>query len=133
MVRVYDKIAEINQQSGKSFFFQLWGVENSVWRVEFQVRRARLKQGGINTLDDMQERQGDILRELAGVHTTLRVPTGDSNRSRWPLHPLWNALQLHVSRMMQTGLVRDIDPTQALEYLRYQFVRCVVGWPCGPR
>ena len=89
VLRIYDKIAEIEQQSDKAWFYELWGISANVWRIEFQVRGERLKQGGIRTLEDMRELQADLLYELASKHTTLRCPNDDSNRSRWTLHPLW--------------------------------------------
>ena len=33
---------------------------------------------------------------LAESHDTLRIRTDDSNRSRWPLHPLWIDLQQRI-------------------------------------
>lgn len=32
VIRVYDKTAEIEQQSGKAWFFDLWGRKDLVWR-----------------------------------------------------------------------------------------------------
>lgn len=116
VLRLYDKVAEIEQQSGKSWFHQLWGQKEDVWRIEFQLRKERLKEGGIRTLNDLRDYQNDLLRELAQNHTTLRVPTTDSNRSRWPLHPLWRQLLADIDRLTQTGLVRSYDEEQALEY-----------------
>ena len=114
VLRVYDKIAEIQEQSQKFWFYDLWGRRDAVWRIEFQVRRGRLQQAGIDTLDDLRLLQNDILRELAGNHTSLRQPTGDGNRARWPLHVLWDALLEDIGRLPQTGLVREIDPKGTL-------------------
>ena len=36
-------------------------------------------------------------------HTTLRVPTDDSNRSRWPLHPLWLDLHQRIAEFDALG------------------------------
>ncbi len=127
VIRVYNKIAEIEQQSGKSWFFQLWGRNDEVWRIEIQLRGERLKQGGIRSLDDLRQLLGDLLREIAGNHTTLRRPNGDSNRSRWPLHPLWRQLQADIASMPQTGLVRNIDEIQPLEWLLYQAGKSIYG------
>ena len=114
MLRVYDKVAEIEEQSQKFWFFDLWGFRKGVWRIEFQVRRSRLQLAGINTIDDLRTLQNDLLRELANRHTSLRRPNSDSNRARWPLHPLWEGLLADIARLPQTGLVRDIDPKAAL-------------------
>jgi hypothetical protein len=90
--RVYDKVAEIAQQSGKAWLFNIWGVNEGVWRCEFQIRGARLKAAGIATIEQLRAHLPNLARDLARHHTSLRVPTADSNRSRWPLHPMWTAL-----------------------------------------
>ncbi len=127
VVRVYDKCAEIEQQSGKTWFFQLWGRADAVWRVEFQVRGARLKQGGIGSFDDLRAFEGDLLRELATKHTTLRKPNGDSNRSRWPRHPLWNSVTEAIQTMPQTGLIREIDDLKPISYLLHHAGKSLYG------
>ena len=40
-----------------------------------------------------------LLRFLAEHHDTLRARTEDSNRSRWPLHPLWVDLQQRIAEL----------------------------------
>jgi hypothetical protein len=119
VIRVYDKVAEIEQESEKAWFFDLWGRDDDVWRIEFQVRGTRLKEGGIYSLDDLRAFQGDILRELASGHTTLRRPSRDGNRSRWPLHPLWAVLLEAIAALPQTGLVREIE---------YQAAKAMYGY-----
>lgn len=97
VLRVYDKVAEIRQQSAKVWFYELWGQEEHVWRIEWQVRKPVLKKFWIRTFADLQEHQGMVLHYLAEFHDTLRVKTEDSNRSRWPLHPLWVDLQQRIT------------------------------------
>jgi hypothetical protein len=127
VVRVYDKVAEIEQQSGKSWFFDLWGRDKDVWRVEFQVRSERLRDGGIRTFDDLVALSGDLLRELATNHTTLRRPTKDRNRSRWPLHPLWAVLVEHINVLPQAGLVRDLGKQTEYEYQAHKVTQSIYG------
>lgn len=119
VLRVYDKVAEIEHASDKAWFYDLWGQKESVWRIEFQIRSERLRQAAITTLDDLEDLQGDLLKQLTETHTTLRAPNGDSNRARWPLHPLWLALGTAIGQMPQLGLCRHYDPANALEY-RYR-------------
>ncbi len=128
VIRVYDKAAEIEQQSGKAWFHQLWGVSEGVWRIEFQVRGERLREAGIRTLDDLRTCQGDLLRELSHGHTTLRQPLAtDTNRSRWPLHPLWSQLQSDIATLPQTGLVRAIDDPAVLRWRLRRQIESVYG------
>lgn len=115
VLRVYDKTAEIREASGKTWFYDLWGgVSENVWRVEFQVRKEVLKRFGIRTFQDLFDGAGDVLRHLVFEHTTLRVPQDDTNRSRWPLHPLWAMLQDHVEALQAQGVVREVDPDERL-------------------
>jgi hypothetical protein len=127
VLRVYDKVAEIEQQSDKAWFFELWGMRQKVWRIEFQVRGERLKEGGIRTLENLQDYQADLLHLLATSHTTLRRPNGDGNRSRWSLHPLWQDLQAQILAMPRTGLGRDIDEGKPIDWMRYQNVKSIYG------
>ena len=131
VVRLYDKVAEIKQASDKSWFYELWGQSENVWRIEFQVRRERLKHAGINAFADLESFQGDLLRELSHHHTTLRKPTPDSNRSRWPLHPLWKALQAGVADLSAFGLVHAFDDVQAIEYRKVKLLRSMYGYTKG--
>ncbi|TAJ09477.1 MAG: hypothetical protein EPO61_05295 [Nitrospirae bacterium] len=96
VLRVYDKVAEVNQKSAKVWFYDLWGQSEHVWRIEWQVRKPLLRSAGITTMTDLYTHQGTLLRYLAEEHDTLRCPTSDSNRSRWPLHPLWEDLQQRI-------------------------------------
>lgn len=115
VLRVYDKVAEILQESGKTWFFKLWGCKEQVWRIEYQVRKAILRRFGVRSFVDLEERQGDVLRYLASEHDTLRVPNGDGNRSRWPVHPLWVDLQAQIAELPALGVVREIDPARTIE------------------
>jgi hypothetical protein len=101
ILRVYDKVAEVKQHSAKVWFYELWGKEEHVWRIEWQVRKALLQACGIRTFADLREHQGMLLQFLAEHHDTLRSRTADSNRSRWPLHPLWIDLQQRIEELHQ--------------------------------
>jgi len=56
VVRIYDKVAEIDQQSGKAWLYGLWGRKSEVWRIEFQVRRDRLAEADIDTVSSLKRR-----------------------------------------------------------------------------
>ncbi|MDP2242310.1 MAG: hypothetical protein Q8K18_19395 [Burkholderiales bacterium] len=109
VLRIYNKVAEIKQQSNKVWFYELWGRDSDVWRIEWQVRKDVLRRFGIRTFKDLDDQQGDLLRYLAGEHTTLRVKAEDGNRSRWPLHPLWVDLQEQIKRFNCTGIYREVS------------------------
>ncbi len=108
-LRCYDKIAEIEQESGKVFFFDLWGVRDGVWRIEWQVRKELLKRFGVRSLAGLQNQAGDLLHYLSTTHDTLRISSGDSNRSRWPLHPLWRDVQERAVGFGRQGVLAEIE------------------------
>lgn len=128
VLRVYNKVDEIREQSAKTWFFDLWGVEEHVWRIEWQIRKDWLRPFGIRTLADLFERQGDLLRVLVSDHTTLRCKTDDSNRSRWPLHPMWADLQSHVATLPGLGIVREFDPVALLEERETRMAISIYGY-----
>jgi len=82
VLRIYNKCDEITEKSSKTWFYDLWGIDKEVWRIEWQTRKDWLRLVGIQTFEDLKERQGDLLRVLVNDHTTLRIKAEDSNRSR---------------------------------------------------
>ncbi|WP_221250616.1 hypothetical protein [Desulfuromonas versatilis] len=128
VLRVYDKVAEIQQQSSKVWFFLLWGIDMDVWRIEWQVRKPVLKRFGIATFEDLQDLQGDLLRYLASEHDTLRQPNGDSNESRWPLHPLWKDLQARIADLKNQGVHRVIGMPAVLDERMQRMAISIFGY-----
>lgn len=128
VLRIYDKVAEILQKSGKAWFFELWGVKEDVWRIEWQVRKDALRRHSIRTFEDLFDGQGDVLRYLATEHDSLRVPTEDTNRSRWPVHPLWQDVLAQIETMACQGVYREIDPQAALNERLARIAVAVYGY-----
>lgn len=128
VLRIYNKVDEIQEKSAKTWFFDLWGCDENVWRIEWQVRKEWLRTFGIRTFADLLERQGDLLRVLVNDHTTLRIKTQDSNRSRWPLHPLWSDLQQRVAQMNGLGVVKELDPAALLDEREMRIAISVYGY-----
>ena len=114
-LNVYNKTDEIQEKSAKTWFYDLWGMEQEVWRIEWRGRKGGVRLGGIRTFEGLGGRQGDLLRLLVNDHTTLRIKTDDSNRSRWPPHPLWLDLQGRVAQMDGLGVVRELDREKLLD------------------
>jgi len=114
-LRIYNKCDEIQESSAKTWFYDLWKQDHDVWRIEWQTRKEWLRLVGIKTFEDLRERQGDLLRLLVNDHTTLRIKSEDSNRSRWPLHPLWQDLQGRVAQMEGLGVARELDMPRLLD------------------
>lgn len=128
VLRVYDKVAEIKQQSAKVWFHALWGQDEHVWRIEWQVRKAILRAFSIRTFADLQEHQGTLLSFLATHHDTLRSRTEDSNRSRWPLHPLWVDLQQRIGELHTLGTKQVDGKELALEERLVRLTISIYGY-----
>ena len=116
VLRVYNKSDEIEEASNKYWLWLFWNEQKEdVWRVEWQVRKETLKRFGLRTFDDLFDGYGDLLRYLVNEHTTLRVPIGDTNRSRWPIHPLWVLLTEKINELPAQGVIREVDPRAVLD------------------
>jgi hypothetical protein len=103
-VIVYDKRAEVIQRH-KPHWWHLWnetqrangrpliGPETpdlQIWRVEYRAGKDLLKdRWDIRTWQDLFTRFGDLTNETGHVIRYTRPPGHDSNRARWPNHPIW--------------------------------------------
>jgi len=129
VLRVYDKVAEIKQQSEKSWFYELWGgLDQDVWRIEWQVRKPVLRNNGIRTFNDLYNKLGDLLKYLSEEHDTLKVPNSDSNRSRWPLHPLWKDLQERIKQINQAEVREPYEKELVLDERMMRIAISVYGY-----
>lgn len=95
--RLYNKTKEI-EKSGKDYFKPIWELRGwtegqTVWRLEFQLRREFLGQMSVNTFDDLVTIQNDIWRYCTEDWLRLAVDDGTENRNRWATHPVWQCLQ----------------------------------------
>lgn len=95
--RLYDKTTEL-LKSKKLYLMPLWAAKGwsegeTVWRMEFQARREALP-------DEMKvpafaalEHQAAWWRYLCTEWLRLAIPSGtDDTKTRWPTHPVWEAL-----------------------------------------
>jgi len=95
--RLYNKTLEI-EKSGKAYFFPLWEKAGwrpgqTVWRLEFQLRRSVLKELAVSSFEDLLPRCGGLWRYATGSWLRLSQ-SEDTAKSRkdLPAHPLWEAL-----------------------------------------
>lgn len=107
MVRAYDKIREMREQSNKVWFWDMWARHNGgepptgVWRVEAELRRTALRgdwwprQEGpalpVDTLSGLERALPAIWRDLMGSRLRWTVPAG-ANRARWELRDEWRLI-----------------------------------------
>ena len=94
--RIYDKTAEI-AHSGADWWPGVWGEsydpDRPVVRVELEVGRTALGEFALEAPGDVIAGAGDLWRYATGEWLTLRTPTTDGTRSRWPLAPEWRQVQ----------------------------------------
>jgi hypothetical protein len=129
--RIYDKTQEIEQKSHKTWFYDLWEKGTSgpyggcydrssdakVWRVEYHFAREFFRnlehpiESAYDLLDQFRSlwtyAAGQIEGDADGLPDGwLRyvMPTDDSNRSRWPVHPAWVVVQSAFAEPVEPGL-----------------------------
>jgi hypothetical protein len=129
VLRVYNKSAEIEEASDKYWFWMFWdSQQQDVWRIEWQVRKEVLKRFGLRTFQDLFDGYGDVLRFLVAEHTSLRVPTDDSNRSRWPVHELWQRLSEEIERLPAQGVYREVKSREMLDEVLMRMAISMEGY-----
>lgn len=108
VARLYDKTQEIRQH-GVSWLPDLWGVDGRdkpVWRLEFQFRRKVLVEFHLRSVDETLASLQDLWRYAANDWLTLRMPMTNQQRTRWPVDPLWQQIQVIEVAPSCTGVVR---------------------------
>lgn len=96
--RLYDKTLEVEKKSHKFYLHDLWKAagwdgKRRVWRMEFQAKRDALMALGIVKIEHLLKLAVALWGYLACEWLRLAVPSAtDDNASRWPNHPLWDAL-----------------------------------------
>lgn len=129
ILRVYNKSDEITESSRKYWLYPLWQDQtDNVWRIEWQIRKETLKRFGLRTFEDLYDGYGDVLRYLISEHTSLRVTTDDTNRSRWPVHPLWSMLNDHINTLPAQGVYRETNEQAALDEILMRMAISMEGY-----
>lgn len=95
--RLYNKTLEI-LSSNKQYLIPLWieagwNKNNPVWRLEFEIKRDVLVQFDVQSLSVTLDNLNGLWSYATTDWLKLTLPSaGDTNRSRWPTHPLWGYL-----------------------------------------
>jgi len=94
-LRIYNKGVEVQQKGGlKLWFLEYWQRESpeNIWRTEFEIKRTDLRRFGINSLDDLKEKQAGLWLHLTSKWFSLRIPDNEKAERR-TIHPFWCAVQ----------------------------------------
>ncbi len=169
MGRIYDKPKEIaDKGGGKAWMYDVWGIEagdpsrvvrytrsgkavrerldhhvpagHRVLRVEFQLRREALREGQIDSADDLLDRLPSLWKYLAGeaepgddapdkVRGWLRVVDDPSvKRDRQTVVGWWRVVQDGWPRLeTMPTMTRDAKPNAERRQLVQQIVGCMTS------
>ncbi|WP_283435335.1 hypothetical protein [Neorhodopirellula lusitana] len=117
---VYDKLFECTKQHKSEYLNAMisrrWnGVRpNAATRIEWQLRRAKLRDFGVSTPGDLFQRSGVIFRKLMIQQfrfTEGEVDRVNKNQSRSTIHPLWYEIA-HAAVDILGGAVADLTPIE---------------------
>ncbi|WP_068080577.1 hypothetical protein [Polycladidibacter stylochi] len=132
---VYDKRLEALTKK-KPFWFKLWGIDpkdttKSIWRVELRAGKKELKDNwGLRTFADIEHGIGDVYSEAISTTRYVTPLKGDSNLSRWPNHPLWDAVGIAMQTKLssyQAGLTRDQLKQTIKEQQKEIYIQQITG------
>ena len=95
--RTYDKVLEVAEESHKTYLYDLWQArgwkaDDPVWRQEFQTNRNALKELQVRTVPDLLANLDGLWHYFTEKWLRLAQLDSDSNKSRWPTHPLWEII-----------------------------------------
>jgi hypothetical protein len=125
--RIYEKAGQA-ARTGAAWWPAVWGEHYRpgvpVWRVEFEAGRTMLRELSIDTPQDLFANLGGLWG-YATDWLSLRSPTPDSTRSRWPVAPQWETVRRASLRGDAVGLQRTLGGKQAASERR------VVSGLCG--
>lgn len=114
-LRIYDKALEVLKGGTKFWFLDIWKLPTceSVWRVEFQLRRPFLKEFGVTTVEDLRQSLAGMWKHLTEKWFSLRLNDND-NVTRRTVHPWWLGVQVCDARFGEPQpLVREDEQSPA--------------------
>jgi hypothetical protein len=125
MARCYDKTLELRSRGSEwpKALWVDWDQDQPVWRVEFQFRRRSLVSLGCSTPEEALAARQELWR-YGTQWLSLRTPSPDSNRARWPEAPEWAVIREAEIGSPTTPLVRDL--VRSADELR--IIRGLVGY-----
>lgn len=136
-VQIYDKTKEITEASNKTWLYDIWSVDGDtgeidtkdiktdVWRVEIRLRKQWLKARKVNRPDAFMANIYELLAE-AIYNRRLCQPNRDTNRRRWPMHPLFVMVLNRISNPT-SFLNIDLRPTGRADVLKKIIKRNIAG------
>ncbi len=119
---LYNKGKEISANS-KQYWWHIWGLDpkiikkdsKTIWRIEVRAGKEELNKWGLNTFEDFDRKAGDVIAHILKSIRYTEPLIGDPNRSRWPMHAIWDqayqcsnrVLEPYRSNAMRENIIRD--------------------------
>ncbi|QBD77989.1 hypothetical protein EPA93_19110 [Ktedonosporobacter rubrisoli] len=133
--KLYDKKAEIEQRSKKTWFHPRWQQKGwdgkaDVWRMEFSIEREGFHDVKIEGVYHALENVRRLWAYCSQEWLRMVVPGQDKKRTRWATHPTWLLIQkafddYSVSDMDGLGpLVREKTRESNIEQIVAQIAGC---------
>lgn len=145
-VIIYDKTREAAARQKKEWP-EIWNASlakqgrapldegDRVFRVELRAGKTYLKERwGITTWADLDNKLGDL---FAATLADIRYcrSNGDSNRARWPLHPIWEAVGKAVAGDLfemcsgaTPGVVKEVRRSQLAQTMSAMILGLLASW-----
>lgn len=112
LARIYDKTKEVEAKGG-SYWPEIWRergeryeADQPVTRVEFEYHRQALREHGVDSASDALQLAPALWVTGTTDWLSLRTPTADGTRSRWPVDPDWQRIQRPSFAGRAAGLER---------------------------
>lgn len=114
--RLYNKLLELSK-SNKLYFIDIWKRQGwdseTVWRLEFQLKRAFLVQMSVSTISDFKKSDNDIWRYSTFEWLRLGINDGTKNRTRWATEDFWQKVQdVSFGDGSFIGITRYVDKSR---------------------
>jgi len=131
MLRVYDKLREsmLDPQKLAVLDSQRWGRRPScATRVEFQIQRGKLKQFGVDTVEDWLQYRRQVVDELTSSWFRLTAgPVDRKHAGRTEVHPAWLHVQEAFAAWTGEPSGRALKPMPRLWFDSSRAYAMVVG------
>ncbi|WP_300030588.1 hypothetical protein [uncultured Roseobacter sp.] len=98
---------------------------NRVWRVEVRAGKNLLKdRWHIRTWSDFYARFGDVISEAFEVVRYCAPSDRDTNRARWPAHPIWALARTEMNSDLEE-MSEGTDPEPLKEVVREDHIALI--------
>ncbi|WP_371397225.1 hypothetical protein [Fretibacter rubidus] len=150
-VVIYDKRLQIMTVRDKMFWLEIWNEnleraglppiditvpeDSRVWRIELRLYKNILKGDTYKvTSFGTLERKLELMFNQVLADVRYVLPTNDSNRSRWPNHPIWDRVQTELKSELAAqhsnlpmGRVVEIQRDEKTQMLDRQISGCIIA------